>query len=224
MKKRIRIDSSILSFIIILTGFLYLFPNLYPKSRTFDNVLDVFGMLCILKGILIRMAARGHKKNFSKKGGDLVVSKLYSLVRNPMYLGSCYLGTGFVCIVWPWWSVPFFMGMFYIRFNKQIVKEEKHLAELFGKKYKEYCQNVPRIFPSIKKCLKVKAKDIMNFKEMWSTKEKRGLLGWPLLAVVLEYFQESVVFRSADLGQIITLFIWTIILYAIVVILYYYLR
>ena len=224
MKKRIKIDSSILSFVIVLTGFLYVFPNLYSQSKGFDNVLDVLGILCIVKGVLIRMAARGHKKKFSKKGGDLVTSGLYSMVRNPMYLGSCYLGIGFVLLVWPWWSVPIFLWLFYLRFNKQVLKEEELLTELFGDKYVDYCKATPRIFPSIKKCFKIKTKDIVDAKEIFSTKEVRGLLAWPLLAVVLEYFQEKVVFQSADLNQIAGSFLWTIVIYLIVVVVYYNLK
>ena len=224
MKKRIKIDSSILSFIIVLTGFLYLFPGLYSQSKGFDNALDVLGMLCIMKGVLIRMAARGYKKRLSQKGGDLVTDGLYSLVRNPMYLGSCCLGIGFVLLVWPWWSVPIFIWLFYLRFNKQIVKEEAYLGELFGEKYVQYCKKTPRVFPSIKECFSVKIKEIVNAKDLFSTKEKRGLLIWPLLAVVLEYFQEKVVFKSADLNQIVGVFLWTIVIYLIVVVSYYHLR
>ncbi|MBU1997750.1 MAG: isoprenylcysteine carboxylmethyltransferase family protein [Candidatus Omnitrophica bacterium] len=224
MKKRIKIDSSILSFVIVLTGFLYVFPGLYSQSKGVDNALDILGILCIIKGVLIRMAARGHKKKFSKKGGDLVTSGLYSLVRNPMYLGSCSLGIGFVLLVWPWWSVPIFLWLFYIRFNKQVVKEEELLGELFGQKYKNYCKGTPRVFPSIKKCLEVKTKEIIDVKELFSTKEIRGLLTWPLLAVVLEYFQEKVVFKSADLNQIVGTFLGAIVVYLIVVVAYYHLR
>ncbi len=215
MKKRIKIDSSLLSFIIILTGFLYLFPGLYSSNRVFDNVMDFFGMIIILKGVLLRMSARGYKKANSRKSESLVTDGPYSLVRNPMYLGSFLLGAGFVLIVWPWWSLPAFSGLFYMRFKKQVVKEEALLTEVFGKEYKSYCHKVPRVFPSCKQILKFKLKDVINIEEAFSTKEKRGLIGWPVLAVLMESFQEIFIFKGTDIGQTLLIFVSAMVVFAI---------
>jgi len=214
MKKRIKIDSSLLSFVIILTGFLYLFPGLYSSNRNFDNIMDFFGLITILKGVLLRMSARGHKKAHSKKSEALVTDGPYSLVRNPMYLGSFLLGAGFVLIVWPWWSLPIFAGLFYMRFKKQVVKEEALLTEVFGKEYTSYCRKVSRVFPSYKKIFKLKMKDVIDMEEAFSTKEKRGLMGWPILAVLLESFQEIFVFKSTDIGQTFLIFVSAMLLFA----------
>ena len=139
MKKRIKIDSALLSFIIIITGFLFAFRGLYPLNPFLDDALDFLGFIVLLSGILLRMAARGHKKAHSKKSQALVTSGPYMLVRNPMYLGSFLMGAGFILIVWPWWSLPLFAVLFYIRFKKQVVKEEEFLEELTGRRYKAYC-------------------------------------------------------------------------------------
>ncbi|VAX38014.1 hypothetical protein MNBD_UNCLBAC01-720 [hydrothermal vent metagenome] len=224
MKKRIKIDSSLLSFVIILTGFLYLFPGLYGSNRFFDNVLDFIGMMGVLKGVVLRMAARGHKKANSRKGQALVTEGLYSLTRNPMYLGSFLIGAGFVFIVWPWWTLPLFAGLFYMRFNKQMVKEEAVLSEQFGKVYQDYCRKSPRIFPSISTMIKFKVSTIINMKELFSTKEKRGLIGWPLLAVVLETFQEMFLFKSTDIFQTCILFISSMAVFALMFAVAYYKR
>ena len=66
MKKRIQIDTTILGFVILLTGFLCAFPRLYPQDRLIDYAFDFLGVISIFKGIFLRMAARGHKKNLSK--------------------------------------------------------------------------------------------------------------------------------------------------------------
>src|SRR3989344_8541806 len=154
MKKRVQADSAILCFLIILTGFLYLYPQFYSRDLFNDDILDFIGVLVILKGTYVRMAARGHKKSFSKSGHGLVTSGLYQLVRNPMYLGSFLLGSGFILIVWPWWGLLIFAALFYARFNKQIAKEEKLLTGHFGKEYEQYAKKVPRLFPGLRNCLK----------------------------------------------------------------------
>ena len=136
MKKRVKIDSTLLSFFIIMTGFLFTFRNLYPHSPYFDDTLDFFGFMVLLTGTLLRMAARGHKKAHSAKSVKLVTTGPYTLVRNPMYLGSFLMGAGFILMVWPWWSLPVFTWIFYLRFRKQVVQEEKFLGEAFGNEYK----------------------------------------------------------------------------------------
>jgi len=214
MKPRVKIDSAILSFIIILTGFIYLFPRCYPASLLVDNIMDVLGVMFLLKGTLLRMISRGHKKFYSEKGDALVTSGIYSVIRNPMYLGSFYTGVGFVFIVWPWWAVIIFAYLFYLRFRVQILKEEEHLEKLFGAEYLKYCKDVPRIFPSIKKFNKVKLKDIINWKEACDTKEKLGLIGWPMLGVVLETMQENIVFGYTNIIQTFGLFIMAAIIFA----------
>ena len=193
MKNRIKIDSAILSFIIILTGFLYQFPRLYTSSPLIDDILDFLGVIVVLKGTFIRMAARGYKKAYSKSGQGLVITGPYTLVRNPMYLGSFLMGAGFILIVWPWWSLPIFTWLFYLRFIKQIAQEEKFLSETFKNDYEAYTKKVPRLFPKIADAFTMKVKETFPLEYVWSTKEKFGLFAWPLLAVFLEAFQENIV-------------------------------
>jgi protein-S-isoprenylcysteine O-methyltransferase Ste14 len=201
MKKRIQIDSAILSFFIILTGILYAFPWLFSTNQVLDNVLDFLGITLILKGTYIRMAARGHKKAHSQQGTGLVTSGLYQHTRNPMYLGSFLLGCGFVLIVWPWWSLPLYALLFYVRFQRQIRIEEKHLKKHFGKIYDDYCRKVPQIFPSLKDLLRINVRRTLNWQETWSTKERRGIWSWPILAIILETIQQAIVFHRFDLSQ-----------------------
>jgi protein-S-isoprenylcysteine O-methyltransferase Ste14 len=215
MKKRIKIDSALLSFIIIVTGFLFAFRGLYPLNPFLDDALDFLGFIVLLNGILLRMSARGHKKAHSQKSKELVVSGPYTLVRNPMYLGSFLMGAGFILMVWPLWSLPLFAGLFYIRFKRQVVKEEAFLGKLNERRYKAYCKKVPRIFPAIDQMGKFNIKKIVNLKEAFSTKEKRGLWGWPILAVLLESFQEQLVFGETIPLHTIMIFLMATILFII---------
>lgn len=215
MKQRVKIDSSILSFVIVLTGVLYLFPKLYPRSLFFDLVFDVVGMIIVMKGVFFRMAARAYKKEHSKKGEDLVTTGLYRLVRNPMYLGSFLIGIGFVLIVWPWWVLPIFAFVFYQRFNRQIIKEEKYLLKLFGKKYEAYAAKVPRLIPSYASLKNLNTKEAFNIPQMFLTKERYGLWAWPLLAVILETLQERVVFGVTDVGLTIFIFLGAMIAFGV---------
>lgn len=215
MKRRVRVDHAILSFVIILTGFLYQFPQVYSRDIFRDDVLDFVGVLVVLLGTYVRMAARGHKKAFSKSGHGLVTSGLYTLVRNPMYLGSFLMGSGFILIVWPWWTLLIFAVLFYVRFNKQMVQEEKILQEKFGKDYEQYTKKVPRLFPRFKSLINAHMKDLFPKEETWSTQEKWGLYGWPVVAVILELLQEKLIFGFADLFKIVFIVVLAVIVFSV---------
>lgn len=207
MKKRVKVDSAILSFFIIMTGLLFAFRDLYPRNPFLDDAFDFLGFIVLLTGIVLRMSARGHKKAHSQKGEKLVTTGPYTLVRNPMYLGSFLMGAGFILMVWPWWSLPLFALLFYVRFKKQIVKEEAYLAKIDGEHFKRYCARVPRIFPSLRHLPKARLRSVVKLKEAFSTNEQRGLWAWPILAFVLESFQEWLVFEETIPSQTIKIFL-----------------
>jgi protein-S-isoprenylcysteine O-methyltransferase Ste14 len=221
MKKRVKIDNALLSFIIIVTGFLFVFRGFYPHSPVLDDGLDFIGFMVLLAGIMLRMSARGHKKIHSQKSEQLVTTGPYTLVRNPMYLGSFLMGAGFIFMVWPWWSLPVFAYIFYVRFNKQIVHEEKCLSELAGEKYDRYCKRVRKLFPSLRYLPKAQLGKVVNLKEAFSTHEKRGLWFWPILAVILESFQEQLVFEQTVLSQTLMVFLTAAVTFAIVFWIFY---
>ncbi len=161
----------------------------------------------MIKGVLWRMAARGHKRAHSQQGSQIVQTGPYALVRNPMYLGSFLIGAGFVVIAWPWWSLPIFVLFFYIRFNQQIVAEEKYLTDAFPEEFATYSRKTPRLFPSFQGVDKLKSKEVIDLREALSTKEVHGLWAWPLLAVILELLQECLVFGILNLAGILTIFV-----------------
>ena len=213
MKRRVKIDSSLAVAGVLLTVLFVRYPQVYLTNQTLDNILDFVGIFLILEGTVARMAARGHKKVFSEKSTELVTTGPYQLVRNPMYLGSFLIGLGFVLILWPWWSVPFFIAIFLSRFNRQMDKEEKFLTKTFGQEYEDYCRKVPRFFPSFQN-LDVNPRELMNKEELFSTKEKFGLLTWPLLALALETFEDVSIFGITDLHQTVVVFLSAVLVYA----------
>ena len=198
-----------------MTAFVFRFYRWYPTSPFIDNLLDFFGMIILLTGTYVRMGSRGYKKAYSGRGAELVMGGPYSLVRNPMYLGTFLMGTGFILILWPWWSLPIFAGLFYLRFQRQIAKEEAHLSKLFGKNYQEYLQKTSPMFPDIKKLRKMKINEIFPWKLAWTTKEKYALLVWPAIALFLQIIQEKLLGTHTDLSESISVLILAMITFAL---------
>lgn len=217
MKQRVKIDNSLLSFAIILTGFLYLFPSVYFGNKIADNVLDFLGLFTVLCGTFLRMAARGYKKANSHKSEQLVIDGPYSVVRNPMYLGSFLMGAGFVLIVWPWWTLLLFGTLFYLRFRRQVIKEETKLTEVFGQAYRDYLKRVPRAFPTPVTVKGIKFTKAFPKEVLANTQEKRGLWAWPLLAVLLESLQEKLVFGSTHIFLTVVISLSAMTVFAVLI-------
>lgn len=193
MKPRIKTDTTILFGMIALTGILFQFPGLYPKNFILGVFFNFLGFAAVLTGMFLRMSARGYKKARSENGHGLVTGGPYTLVRNPMYLGTFLIGSGFILVVWPWYLWPVFAVFFFQRFNVQIRKEESRLQKIFGISYEAYTQRVPGFFPRLRNWKGLKWNEIFPTEEMWSTKEKYGLIWGPLLVLILVFFRQGIV-------------------------------
>ena len=205
MKSRIKIDSALAATAVLLTIFLFLNKKLFLNSPVAEGVLSVAGFILIIKGSLLRMAARGHKRAHSAQSGELVTSGPYQLIRNPMYLGTFFIGSGFVIMLWPIWFYPVFVAIFFLRFMKQVRFEEVFLSKQFGKAYEDYMKATPRFFPKWSLLPTKMSKGVFSWNEAFSTKEHRTL--WLCLsgAVVCEIVQEKIVFNVFDpLGVTLT--------------------
>ncbi len=115
----------------------------YPWLRWAGGVFAVLG-------IGVSVAA---KRQFRRAGtnvytfeepGELVVDGLYSMSRNPMYLGLVLAGAGAAMLSATlvgfllWVAFVSIVRFWYIAF------EEHAMQEKFGSRYEEYCRSVPR--------------------------------------------------------------------------------
>jgi hypothetical protein len=115
---------------------------LFRAEPSFDSFC--LGTVILLFGESIRFVSAGTLKKY--KG---VVSKngIYSFTRNPLYIGSFFIGTG-TCIIGrdPLFAVLFvtlFLGVYFT----VIKREEEFLIKQYGEEYESYLRTVPRIFP-----------------------------------------------------------------------------
>lgn len=105
-----------------------------------------WGIVILTIGELIRFWALGFVE---KKGRKLAMSGPYAFVRNPLYVGNFFLGLGVAVIVSNWIILVLFLAGFFGIYTGTIRGEEKHLREMFGKPYEDYCKNVPSFLPRL---------------------------------------------------------------------------
>lgn len=224
MKPRLKMDGLLLALVVIFSLGVYLFPKLFYAQSRVDDILDFFGMLMILTGSFIRMSARGHKVACSPKGWGLAQDGLYAYTRNPMYLGTFTIGVGFTFIIWPWWAAFIFAVLFYLRFRPLIASEEKHLKTIFPEEYEQYCNCVPRIFPSIMSLLKINLAYECPWHELWQTKERRTVWTLPLIIFIAEIMKEWVLYQVPPSRTTFLPFVLAIAVFSVILAIEYFLK
>ena len=98
-----------------------------------------------LIGLAIRAWAAGH----IRKNAELATSGPYAFTRNPLYLGSFFLGLGFTIGSGRWELALLFAVLFLGIYFPVMRVEASTMAELFGRQYEAYKNAVPLFFPRL---------------------------------------------------------------------------
>ncbi len=106
----------------------------------------LIGLFLIFLGEMIRIWAAGHLQ----KNEVLTVTGPYAYVKNPLYIGSIFITTGFCILADNIYilAASFFMFCFhYIPYKKKV--EGDRLKKIFGNQYEDYDQAVPEYLPRL---------------------------------------------------------------------------
>ena len=81
------------------------------------------------------------------KNEELVMDGPYSVVRNPLYVGTFLGAIGFgLAVALPWLAAGLAI-LFVLLYPGTVAAEEARLAQLFGDRFRKYCERVPRWIP-----------------------------------------------------------------------------
>ena len=117
----------------------------------FANI-EIIGILILLVGLVTAMLAIFLFKKVKttvnpinpEEATTLVTTGIFSVTRNPMYLGLFFVICSTVFFFGSWCGI-IILTLFVWYINKfQIIPEEEAMEKLFGDKYNEYRQNVRR--------------------------------------------------------------------------------
>ena len=100
------------------------------------------GALVSLFGLSLRAWAAGH----IRKNDALAVSGPYAYTRNPLYLGSFFLGLGFTIGSGRWPLGLLFAALFLGIYLPVMRVESRTLEKLFGESFADYARAVPLFF------------------------------------------------------------------------------
>lgn len=100
------------------------------------------GAAIALGGVWLRAAASGHVR----KNAELTTTGPYAYTRNPLYLGSVLIATGFAIASRSWIVAAICIVLFTAIYLPVIRSEEQFLRSQFLN-FDEYCLRVPRLIP-----------------------------------------------------------------------------
>lgn len=128
-------------------------------SPFYDEVWEIVCISVSFFGLVIRAVTVGHVpkgtsgRNTKKQLAEsLNTTGIYSLLRNPLYLGNYFmmLGVMMVMAVNAWWLPILFTLAFWLYYERIIMAEEAFLAEQFGEEYTRYAARTSAFVPNFR--------------------------------------------------------------------------
>jgi len=119
-------------------GFIFAIVFVFLRGR--PELLSSWARWVLLPGLVLR---RGLASGHVQKDKQLTTSGPYAYTRNPLYLGSLMLATGFAIAARSWWIVAIMIVMFAVIYVPVIAGEEQYLRRTFPG-YDDYARHVPR--------------------------------------------------------------------------------
>ena len=128
----------------------YLLAQLFPLHN-FDTPLWLVSFEVVVALAFLLPAAFGfrkHKTTVNPISPDaattLVTAGVYSITRNPMYVGMLLLLLGLVLWLSAVSAVAMVLPFYFLIDRNQIAIEERALLNKFGDAYRDYAERVPR--------------------------------------------------------------------------------
>jgi protein-S-isoprenylcysteine O-methyltransferase Ste14 len=183
-----------LVFILMAIVFMWVKSGLYSTDYLWYDLICV---LISFSGEVIRIISVGYSpdrtsgRNTSKQvASELNTTGIYSILRNPLYLGNFLMWAGVALFTYIYWLLPIFALLYWLYYERIILAEEDFLASKFGDSYLQYAAEVACFFPSKftykpnKYCFRIK-KVLL--------KENASIYGLVFIFVILELYKHFLV-------------------------------
>jgi len=116
-------------------------------------IVSIVGVIFLAGGLVLLATAQWQMGASWRIGIDenakpgLVVSGLFRLSRNPIYLALLTIVTGYVVLLPTLWSFLLWLAAYFL-VRLQIAAEESYLRSSYGAAYEAYARRVGRLLPS----------------------------------------------------------------------------
>jgi len=123
----------------------------------FRSLSFFLGSFIVLLGLLIRFFSQGFAGDWmrgSEVGAFYMLDEgVYSIMRNPLYVGNFFIGFGFTLAsnFFLIFLFPFYSLIFSIYYYLIIKEEESYLERKFGEEFIQYRKSTPAFLPNFRK-------------------------------------------------------------------------
>lgn len=148
---------SFLPLLLIPLGVPALFEAAHIESIIGEELDDMLSLGCFfisLSGLALRAVTVGFvlsgtsgRNTSEQRANVLNTTGLYSIVRNPLYLGNFIVIFGVVLAIKVWWFIIIVALMYWLYIERIIAVEEAYLSAKFGKDYDNWVRTTPCFVP-----------------------------------------------------------------------------
>ena len=129
-------------------------------------------------------------RNVAEQVADqLNTTGLYSVVRNPLYVGNFLMWLGIAMLTMNLWFIISFILLFWVYYERIIFAEEQFLTNKFGSVYTDWADKTPCFIPRLKGYVAPKLP--FSWKKVIK-KEKNGLLALLLVFWMMDVIGDLV--------------------------------
>ena len=180
-------------------------------SEKATHLWEIFCMLISYCGLAIRAITIGHTprgtsgRNTRKQVAEtLNTAGIYSITRNPLYLGNFVMGLGIALFAHLWWLTLIYILIFWLYYERIIFAEESFLRVKFGDEYLRWAEQTPPFLPKFKNYrksnLRFSLKNVLK-------REYNGFFAVIVVMFVLEVVGEAVAEKHFEIDRL-----WAVLL------------
>ena len=147
--------------LILLIPALFALPQSGYMEVLFGEVAEdtwtVFCVFVAFAGLGVRVATVGFvgagtsgRNTKTQRAEMLNTTGLYSIVRNPLYLGNAITLLGFVLAVKVWWLALIAFPSVFFYYERIVYAEEVFLLATFGSTYEKWATKTPAFMPKFR--------------------------------------------------------------------------
>ena len=141
----------------------------------------LIGIATVSIGLGIRVWAAGHLRKWQQ----LAISGPYRFTRNPLYLGSSLIGSGFSIASNESFLLVLFLILFVTIYVPVMRREEKELFTLYGSDYRTYSKNVPFFVPKFTQSSDSTKRSTFSWRRALLNRESNAIIGCLAVALFL---------------------------------------
>jgi protein-S-isoprenylcysteine O-methyltransferase Ste14 len=127
----------------------------YPYgSHLLDELWEVLCLMISFSGLAVRALTIGYatsgtagRNTKGQVAADLNTTGMYSIIRNPLYMGNFLMVLGVMLFLRVWWIPVIYMLVFALYYERIIFAEEKFLRNKFSARYMDWASQTPAFLP-----------------------------------------------------------------------------